>query len=82
MSRQDRQFARLLWYARELYGKAHDLPPGNVASKQDMQVIVDKGLRAAEEIARFLNERRETNRVVPSDLADCLSEAEKKVPAA
>jgi ribonuclease D len=82
MSQPDRQFARLLWYARELYGKAHDLPPGNVASKQDMKTIVDKGLRTAQEIARFLNEHREKNRIDPSALEGCLSEAEKKVPAA
>lgn len=82
MSRPDRQFARILWYARELYGKSHDLPPGNVASKQDMKAIVDKGLRRPEEIARFLNEHRQKNRVDPSDLAACLSEAEKKVPPA
>ena len=82
MSRPERQFARVLWYARELYGKAHDLPPGNVASKLDMKVIVDRGFRNAEQIAAFLNDHRAKNRIVASDLGRCLSEAEKRVPAA
>jgi ribonuclease D len=82
MSRPDRQFARVLWHARELYGKAHDLPPGNVASKQDMRAVVDQGLRTAEQIAKFLNAHREKNRIVPADLARCLSEAERQVPGA
>ncbi len=82
MSRPDRQFARVLWYARELYGRAHDLPPGNVASKQDMKAIVDRGLRTADQIAKFLNDHRAKNRVVPQDLGGCLSEAEKQIPGA
>jgi ribonuclease D len=80
MSKTDRRIARVLWHARELYGRDHDLPPGNVASKQDMGVIVDRGLRTGQEIAAFLNERRAKNRVVPLDLARCLAEAEKQVP--
>jgi len=32
LSRTERQFAKVLWYARELYGRDHDMPPGNVAS--------------------------------------------------
>ena len=28
LSRAERRFARVLWYARELYGRAHDMPPG------------------------------------------------------
>ncbi len=82
MSRPDRRFAQVLWHARELYGKAHDLPPGNVASKQDMKVIVDKGLRRAGDIAAFLNEHRERNRVVASDLERLMGEAERQVPEA
>ena len=82
MSRPERQFARVLWYARELYGKARDLPPGNVASKQDMKAIVDRGLRTADQIAKFLNDHRAKNRVIPQELAGCLSEAEKRVPGA
>lgn len=82
LPREDRRFARVLWYARELYGRAHDVPPGNVASKQDMRTLLDKGLRSAEQVARFLNEHRERNRVVAADLAGCLAEAEKQVPRA
>lgn len=82
LSREDRQSARVLWYARELYGKDHDLPPGNVASKLDLRTIIDKGMRSADDIARFLNEHRARNRVVPADLSRCLVEAEKRVPQA
>jgi len=82
MSRPDQRFAQVLWHARELYGKGHDLPPGNVASKQDMKLIVDKGLRRAGDIASFLNQHRERNRVVASDLERLLSEAERQVPQA
>ncbi|MGA2639374.1 MAG: ribonuclease D [Spirochaetia bacterium] len=79
LSRADRGFAKLLWYARELYGQAHDMPPGNVASRQDMRAIIDKGLRSASEIARFLNEHRERNRIEAADLAARLSEAERRM---
>lgn len=82
MSRPDRRFARVLWHARELYGRAHDLPPGNVASKQDMKTIVDRGLRRAGDIAAFLNGHRERNRVVASDLERLMGEAERQVPQA
>jgi ribonuclease D len=82
LSRTDRQFAKVLWYARELYGRDHDMPPGNVASKQDMRAIIDRGMRSADKIAAFLNERREKNRIVPGDLARCFTEAEKQVPQA
>jgi ribonuclease D len=82
LSRIQRESARVLWYARELYGQAHDMPPGNVASKQDMRAILDKGMRSAEAIAAFLNEHREKNRVIAADLARCFSEAEKRVPQA
>jgi ribonuclease D len=82
LSRVDRESARVLWHARELYGKAHDMPPGNVASKQDMRMIIDKEMRSSEQIAAFLNEHRAKNRIVPVDLARCLAEAEKRVPQA
>jgi ribonuclease D len=82
LPREDKRFAKVLWYARELYGKEHDLPPGNVASKLDMRTLMDRGLRSADQIARFLNEHRERNRVVSQDLGRCLSEAEKQVPRA
>jgi len=81
LSRTDRQFAKLLWYARELYGRAHDMPPGNVASKQDMRTIIDTGLRSADEIARFLNDHRARNRIEARDLAARLREAKENVGA-
>jgi ribonuclease D len=75
----EKRFAKVLWYARELYGQVHDMPPGNVASKQDMRTIIDKGVRSAEEIARFLNGNRSRNRIDPADLAVRFREAEGKV---
>ncbi len=69
--------ARELWRARELYGRLRDVPPGTVASKQDMRVILDKGLRDAGGIAAFLNQGRKHFIVDAKDLALCLSEAEK-----
>jgi ribonuclease D len=81
LSREDRQSARVLWYARELYGQAHDMPPGNVASKDEMRTIIDKGMRSADEIAGFLNAHRTRNRVDASDLAEKFKEAEEKVGA-
>ncbi|MGO9308952.1 MAG: hypothetical protein ACLQDL_08020 [Spirochaetia bacterium] len=79
LSRPERRIARVLWCARELYGEAHDMPPGNVASKQDMRAIIDKGLRSADEIARFLNEHRARNRIEPVDLGTRLAAAEEMV---
>jgi ribonuclease D len=77
-----RRFAKVLWHAREYYGRQHDLPPGNVASKQDMRDIIDRGLYHGEEIARFLNQHRKRNIVVAADLAVQLAQAEKDVAAA
>jgi ribonuclease D len=82
LPREEKRFARVLWHARELYGRDHDMPPGNVASKQDMREMLDRRLRGADEIARFLNEHRERNRIVAQDFARCLIEAEKQVPRA
>ena len=81
LPREDRQFAKLLWYARELYGRAHDMPPGNVASKLDMRAMIDKGLRTADQIARFLNEHRERNRIEAHDLAAKFRDAEVQMTA-
>ncbi len=80
LPRTERRFARLLWYAREYYGRAHDMPPGNVASKQDMRTIIDKAIRAPADIARFLNEHRVRNRIDPSSLAARFAEAERDLP--
>jgi ribonuclease D len=76
-----RRSAKVLWYAREYYGRQHDLPPGNVASKQDMRSILDRGLRGAQEIARFLNNQRKRNTIVDADLAAQLAQAERDVRA-
>jgi ribonuclease D len=81
LSRDDKQSARVLWYARELYGQEHDMPPGNVASKDEMRKIIDKGMRSADEIAAFLNEHRTRNRVDARSLAEKFKEAEEKVEA-
>jgi ribonuclease D len=81
LPREERQFAKVLWYARELYGRAHDMPPGNVASKQDMRAIIDKGLRSADQVARFLNEHRQRNRVEAQDLAVKFRDAEARAAA-
>lgn len=82
LPREEKRFARVLWHARELYGRDHDMPPGNVASKQDMRDMLERKLRNAEEIARFLNGHRKSYRVVAQDLARSLTEAEKQVPQA
>jgi ribonuclease D len=82
MGQAERRAARVLWHARELYGRGHDMPPGNVASKQELKALVDKGLRSAPEISRFLNERRAKIRIVPAELARCLAEAEKQISRA
>ena len=81
LPRAERRFAKLLWYAREYYGRQYDLPPGNVASKQDMRSIVDRGLRDPERIARFLNERRKRNMIVYDDFAARFGQAERDVQA-
>lgn len=81
LSREEKQSARVLWYAREIYGQAHDMPPGNVASKQDMKTIIDKGMRSSDEIAALLNEHRTRNRIDARDLAAKFKEAEEKVDA-
>jgi ribonuclease D len=82
LSRNDRRSAQVLWYARELYGRIHDMPPGNVASKQDMREIIDKGLRSAHDIAQFLNEHRARNRIEERDLAAQFREAERMAGSA
>lgn len=76
-----RRFAKVLWYAREYYGRQHDVPPGNVASRQELRALVDRGARDASGISRFLNENRKKNRVDPMDFAVHLEAAEKAVDA-
>jgi ribonuclease D len=76
-----RRFAKVLWYAREFYGRQHDMPPGNVASRQELRALVDRGARDASGISKFLNENRKRNLVDPADLALHLGAAEKAVDA-
>jgi ribonuclease D len=76
-----RRLARVLWYAREYYGRQHDMPPANVASRQELRALVDRDARDAPGISRFLNENRKRNRVDPADFAMHLAAAEKAVDA-
>src|SRR5208283_3024842 len=76
-----RRFAKVLWYAREYYGRQHDMPPGNVASRQELRALVDRGSRDASGISKFLNENRKKNRVDPVDFALHMEAAEKTVDA-
>ncbi len=75
LPRDRQQLARVLWYARELYGQRHDVPPGTVASKEELRSIVDRNLGDADGIAGFLNKGRKKGLVDPADLADMLAEA-------
>jgi ribonuclease D len=76
-----RRLAKVLWYAREYYGRQHDMPPGNVASRHELRALVDHDARDAQGISRFLNEKRKKNRVDPADLEMHLAAAEKAVDA-
>jgi ribonuclease D len=79
---EGKRAARLLWYARELYARKHDLPPMNVASKEDLRLLVDRRLKTAEAIARFLNENRKRNHVEPVRFESFLREAEGMIGGA
>jgi ribonuclease D len=81
LPREGSRFGRLLWYARELYAQQHDQPTVNVASKEEIRRILDKGLRTSAEVARFLNEDRRRNRIDPSELETCFSEARALIDA-
>ncbi len=76
-----RRRAKVLWYAREYYARAHDLSPEAVASKPALAQIVAAGLRSAGDIAARLNEGRTRNRIDPRGLADSLAEAERDAAA-
>ncbi|MBN2353934.1 MAG: hypothetical protein JXD23_15275 [Spirochaetales bacterium] len=71
--------ARILWYARELYAKKRDLPSGNVASKEELRLMVDRGLHTQDAIARFLNKNRKRNFIDPTQFGLCLREAERMI---
>ena len=72
-----RRLAKVLWYAREYYARAHDLSPEAVASKPDLAKIAAAGLQSAGDIAARLNDGRTRNRLDPGDLAASLAEAER-----
>ena len=53
----------------------------NVASKEELRRMVDRRLRSAEDIARFLNQNRKKNLVEPAEMGECLREAEQSMEA-
>jgi ribonuclease D len=81
LSRLERRYARILWYAREYYARERDVPPGTVASKQEMGSVVARGLRGADGIAELLNRGRVRNRIDPASFALHLAQAERDVGA-
>jgi ribonuclease D len=81
MRKPERRLARILWYAREYHGRRTDLPPGNVASRQELRSIIDRDLRDPRAIARFLNVNRKRNLVDPEAFAQRFGEAQRDVDA-
>ena len=81
LPRAEKRRARILWYAREYYGRAYDVPPARVASKQDMGRMLDKGIGDAAGIAGLLNQGRGRDRIDPASFAVHLAQAEKDVDA-
>lgn len=76
-----RRHAKVLWYAREYYARAHDLPPEAVASKPQLARIAAQGLSRPADIAAFLNEGRSRNRIDPGELAAHLEAAGRDAAA-
>ena len=81
MRKPARRLARILWYAREYHGRRTDLPPGNVASRQELREIVDRDLHDPRAIAGFLNQSRKAHRVDPDAFAERFHEAQRDVDA-
>ena len=81
MRSAQRRLAKVLWYAREYYGRQHDVPPGNVASRQELRAIVDRGVRDPSGISEFLNGNRKKNRIDPIDFSTHMRAAEGAVDA-
>jgi ribonuclease D len=79
---EGKRLCRLLWCARELYARERDLPPMNVASKEELKRLVDRRMKTAEAIARFINEKRSRNRVDPARFESCLRDAEDMIGGA
>jgi ribonuclease D len=74
------RLARVLWYARELYARKHDMSPENVATKPALRQVIDAGAADPAGIARILNEKAGRHRINARDLADCLAQAEREAP--
>jgi ribonuclease D len=81
LPRPERRFAKVLWYAREYYGRERDWPPGNVASKLELRSILTKAIREPADMARFLNANRKRNLIDAVSLASCIRRAETDVDA-
>jgi ribonuclease D len=81
LSRTEKRRARILWYSREYYAREHDVPPGTVASKQEMRSMLDRGLHDADGLAGFLNKDRARGLIDPDSYALHLAQAEKDVDA-
>jgi ribonuclease D len=80
LPREGKRRAQVLWYAREYYARKHDQPPMNVATKEDLRAVIDRGLSAPSEVAAFMNEHSGRHRIVERDLVECLARAERDVP--
>jgi ribonuclease D len=81
MRSAQRRLAKVLWYAREYYGRQHDVPPGNVASRQELRALVDRGVRDPSGVSEFLNGNRKKNRIDPIDFSQHMEAAERAVDA-
>jgi ribonuclease D len=77
----EKRLAKVLWYAREYYGRQHDVPPGNVASRQELRALVDRGVHDPSGISKFLNDNRKKARIDPMDFSVHLEAAERAVDA-
>jgi ribonuclease D len=82
LSREMRSFAQVVWYAREYYGRMRDVPPGMVASKQDMRAMIDRGILTPAGIVAFINKSRKKGLVDEREFTACFAQAEGDVAAA
>jgi len=82
LSRELRSFAQILWYAREYYGRKRDVPPGMVASKQEMRSMIDQGVLKPDGIVAFLNRSRRKVPIDAREFSACFAQAERDVAAA
>jgi ribonuclease D len=82
LSRDMREFARVVWYAREYYGRQHDVPPGMVASKQEMRDLIDQKILLPPGIVAFLNRARRKSPIDGADFAAHFAQAQRDAAAA